>query len=180
MSEKQEKKAKKEFEIHNVEPEELLPDNSLLCEFTIYGKPVTKKNHGRIITIKGRGPIMLPSSQYAKYEITCKDTCENAWIKQGKGPMNYGIAVYIQLYLDTWSVGDHSGYIQALGDIFEKFKIVDNDKWIHWADQGKHWFCGVDKDNPRVEIKIYRFRHPYEDYRKEKEVKLQKKLDKNK
>jgi hypothetical protein len=162
---------------HQITEEELFPDNTLICEFTIAEKPATKKNHGIIIHSKGRH-VLLPSSQYKKYETLCKPFCEDAWVNKGKLAMNYGVAIYVQVFLDTWSVGDHCGYLQSIGDILEKFKVVENDKWIHWIDGGKHWFGGIDKDNPRVEIKIYRYKHPYEDYREDKEIKLQKKIDK--
>jgi len=35
----------------------------------------------------------------------------------------------------------------------------------------EHWFHGVDKENPRIEIVIYRYKHLYEDYCEDKEKK---------
>lgn len=147
--------------------EELSPDNTLLCEFTILGRPATKKTHQTAFISKGR-MIVLPSPQYKKYEKLCKKTCEGVWKKLGYEPMDFGVSIAVRVYLNNWSVGDHVGYLQALGDIFEKYGIISNDKFIHWADDGVHWFGGVDKDNPRVEVVIKRFRHPYEVYRSSK------------
>jgi len=155
----------KDFTFHVVTAEELLPDGTKLVEFTIPGRPATKKTHQQVIYVKG-SPRVIPSAQYAKYEKQCKEFCEKAWTKS---PMDFGIAIHIRIYLDTWSVGDHVGYMQAIGDILEKHKVIANDKFIHWSEDGAHWFGGIDKNNPRCEITITRFRHPYEIYRKDKE-----------
>ena len=55
-------------------------------------------------------------------------------------------------------------------NLYEQFGILANDSWIHWDWEGEHWFGGVDKDNPRIEIVIKRFRHPKEDYRENQET----------
>ena len=150
-----------------ISPEELLDDNTLLCSFTIDGRPATKKTHQNAFISKGR-TIVLPSKQYTKYEKLCKTKCEEVWKEQGKIPMDYGVSIVMHIWLDNWSIGDHCGYMQSLGDIFEKHGIVADDKFIHWADDGTHWFGGVDKECPRVEVVIKRFRHPYEEYRRSK------------
>lgn len=161
----------KPFEAHIVTDEELVPDGELLCKFTIPGRPATKKTHQQVVWIKG-SPRVLPSAQFTTYEKSCKISCEAAWKGDGMLPMDFGIAIKVYVYLNTWSVGDHVGYLQAIGDIIEKYGIIANDKWIHWLGDNTHWFGGVDKDNPRTEIEIYRFRHPYEEYRSAKEKKL--------
>lgn len=155
----------KDFSFHTVTAEELLPDGTELLKFTIPGRPATKKTHQQVIYVKG-SPRVIPSAQFAKYEKLCKDFCEKAWTKPA---MDFGIAIHMRIYLDTWSIGDHVGYMQAIGDILEKHKVIANDKFIHWSEDGVHWFGGVDKDNPRCEITIARFRHPYEIYRQDKE-----------
>ncbi len=173
------KAVKKDFVFHTVTAEELLPDNTEILRFTIPGRPATKKTHQQIIYVKGN-PRVIPSAQFGKYEKLCKDFCSNAWEDLGKPPMDFGILIEMRIYLDTWSIGDHVGYMQAIGDILEKYKVIANDKFIHWGDDGIHWFGGVDKDNPRCEIVIKRFRHPYEEYRDDKEIAEQKRNDKKK
>jgi hypothetical protein len=67
--------------------------------------------------------------------------------------------------------------LQSIGDILQKWEVVDDDKYIHWTDydpetgEREHWFHGVDKENPRIEIVIYRYKHLYEDYCEDKEKK---------
>ena len=168
------KAAPKDFVFHDITAEELLPDNALLLELTIPGRPATKKTHQQVIYVKGQARV-IPSQQYSKYEKLCKEHCVKAWEGQGKAAMDFGVAIHARIYLDTWAIGDHVGYLQAIGDILEKYKVIANDKFIHWVDDEKHWFGGVDKDNPRCEIKIYRFRHPYENYRADKEEAERKK-----
>jgi hypothetical protein len=76
----------------------------------------------------------------------------------------------MKVFLKNWIVGDCTGYQQSIADIMQKFGILANDSWIHWDWEGEHWFGGVDKDNPRIEISIKRFRHPKEDYRESQEA----------
>jgi hypothetical protein len=71
------------------------------------------------------------------------------------------------------------------GDILEKWSVIDNDKYIHWTDTDannvrEHWFQGIDKENPRIEITIFRFKHLYEDYTQEKDEKEAAKLERKK
>lgn len=173
------KAAAKDFVFHTVTHEEALLDNTMLLKFTIPGRPATKKTHQQVIYVAG-SPRVIPSAQYNKYEKLCKDFCAAAWSEKGMPPMDFGVLIEMRIYLDTWSIGDHVGYMQAIGDILEKHKVIANDKFIHWGDDGVHWFGGVDKDNPRCEIVIKRFRHPYEAYRKDKEEAEVKKAERKK
>lgn len=160
---------------HIVDPEELLPDGNLILSFTIPGQPTTKKTSQRIF----RGVIM-PSVRYCQYEKYCEDFCKNAWANNGKNPIDYGVSMSMRVFLKNWIVGDCTGYQQAIADILQKFGVLANDSWLHWDWEGKHWFGGVDAENPRVEIELKRFRHPKEDYRnkqeKENKLKLERKL----
>lgn len=150
-------------------PEELLSDGELLCAFTIPGRPTTKKTHQQIAMVRGR-PLIIQSSTYTKYEKECRPHCEAAWKFMGKKPMDYGIAIKLRVYLNDWQIGDHVGYMQSIGDILEKHGVIADDMFIHWdQDPGVHWFGGKEPENPRVEIEIRRFRHPYEEFRQHKE-----------
>jgi hypothetical protein len=153
-----------------VTEDELSEDGTLLCEFTINHKPVTKKTHQQAV-FKGGMPRILPSPQYAYFEKCAERTCREAWELQGKPPMDFGVAIQLTIFTDTWQVGDHAGYLQSIGDILEFWGVIMNDKFIHWNhDLTQHWFGGKCPENPRVEIAIKRFRHPYEEYRNNKKV----------
>ncbi len=171
------KVAKEKPLFHDVAPEELLPDGEVILSFVIPGQPTTKKTSQRIF----RGVIM-PSIRYCNYENYCKDFCEKAWISLGKKPMDFGVSLNMKVYLKNWVVGDCTGYQQAIADILQKFGVLENDSWLHWDWEGKHWFGGVDAENPRVEITLKRFRHPKEVYREQQEtnnkLKLERKLAK--
>jgi Holliday junction resolvase RusA-like endonuclease len=153
--------------IRTIEPEELFDDGELILEFTIPGQPATKKTSQRIFRRR-----ILPSKAYCNYENYCEPFCKSFWIDKGKTPIDFGVKINLKVYLKSWIVGDCTGYQQSIADIMQKFGILANDSWIHWDWEDSHWFYGVDKDNPRVEVSIKRFRHPKEIYRKEQEDKL--------
>jgi hypothetical protein len=149
---------------HVVHPEELLDDGELILEFSIPGQPATKKTSQRIFRRR-----ILPSKAYCAYEIYCEPFCKSAWIDTGKAPMDFGVSINMKVYLKNWIVGDCTGYQQSIADIMQKFGILANDSWIHWDWEGQHWLGGIDKENPRIEIVIKRFRHPKETYRESQE-----------
>lgn len=148
---------------------EALPDNTLLLKFTIPGRPSTKKTSQRVVR-RGRYTKILPSLLYEKYENYCKDYCESFWKNFNLDPIDFGVSINLKVYLDSWIVGDECGYQQAHGDIIQKHGIIADDMWIHWADNSQH-MIHYDRDNPRVEVEIKRFRHPKEQYRNEKNEK---------
>jgi len=149
---------------HDVHYEELLDDGELILEFSIPGQPATKKTSQRIFRRR-----ILPSKAYCAYEIYCEPFCKSAWIDTGKAPMDFGVSINMKVYLKNWIVGDCTGYQQSIADIMQKFGILANDSWIHWDWEGQHWLGGIDKENPRIEIVIKRFRHPKETYRESQE-----------
>lgn len=149
---------------HEVMPEEHLFDGELILAFTIPGQPATKKTSQRIFRRR-----ILPSKAYCAYEVYCEPFCVEAWQSKGKPPINFGVCIKMKVYLKNWIVGDCTGYQQSIADIMQKFMILENDSWIHWDWENEHWFGGVDKDNPRIEITVKRFRHPKEEYRAEQE-----------
>lgn len=150
---------------HAVQPEELLEDGEHILSFTIPGQPATKKTSQRIFRRR-----ILPSKAYCAYEIYCESFCKSVWIEIGKEPIDFGVSVNMKVYLKNWIVGDCTGYQQSIADIMQKHGILLNDSWIHWDWEGKHWLAGIDKENPRIEIVIKRFRHPKESYRENQEM----------
>lgn len=144
-----------------------------ILTFTIPGRPATKKTSQRVVRI-GKMTKILPSITYEKYEKNCREHCENIWKNAGNEPIDCGIGIYYKVYLDSYIIGDSTGYFQAIGDILEKFGVISNDMWIHWLSDDTH-AISIDKANPRCEIKIVRYRHPYEVFRMEKIAKENKK-----
>ena len=155
---------------------EELQEGTLLLQFTIPGRPSTKKTSQRVVR-RGGFTKILPSLLYEKYEKHCKEYCEEAWKKHDYPPIDCGIGIKIKVYLDSWIIGDECGYQQANGDIIQKHEIIANDMWIHWIDKNEHMIF-YDKENPRIEVEICRSKHPKEDFREEQRVKEAKKLAK--
>jgi hypothetical protein len=148
---------------------ENLSDGTSILSFNISGRPSTKKTSQRVVR-RGGFTKVLPSLLYEKYEKHCKEYCESVWKNQGNPPIDCGISVKLKVYLNTWIVGDECGYQQAHGDIIQAHGIIMDDMWIHWVDCNSHMIF-YDKENPRIEVEIKRYKHPKEDFREEKRVK---------
>lgn len=140
------------------------PDGTHLLTFSIPGRPSTKKTHQRIIRVKGGGMRIISSATFLDYEKTCEQYCRQAWSDLGKPALDFGVSVSLKIYLNNWVIGDHCGYMQSIGDIIEKWGIIANDQMICWTVgvPESHWLMGIDKENPRTEVIINRFRHPKE------------------
>lgn len=158
-------------------------DGTLILSFVIPSQPATKKNSSRIIKIKGFFKV-IPSERFISYQKFCKEYIEPIWGELGYQPIEYGVSIKIRVATSKWIIPDYTNVCQALGDILQHYKVIADDKWIHWTDgeiknnvPNEHWLIGVDKDNPRLEIEIRRFRHPLEEYYSKslKKIKLQRK-----
>lgn len=118
-----------------------------VIDITLKGRPATKKNSGRIISRNGK-PIIIPSEAYKNYEDACM------WQLAGKKLHISGIIVVeCKYYLpNKRSWPDLIGLLQATSDILTKAKVINDDKWI--CSYGNSCIAGIDKDNPRAEIRI--------------------------
>ena len=118
-----------------------------VIDITLKGRPATKKNSGRIISRNGK-PIIIPSETYINYEESC------LWQLTGKKFYISGIVVVeCRYYLpNKRSWPDLIGLLQATSDILTKAGVIDDDKWI--CSYGDSCIAGIDKENPRVEIRI--------------------------
>lgn len=118
-----------------------------VIDITLKGRPATKKNSGRIVSRNGK-PIIIPSEAYKNYEDAC------LWQLAGKKLHISGIVVVeCKYYLpNKRSWPDLIGLLQATSDILTKAKVIDDDKWI--CSYGNSCIAGIDKDNPRAEIRI--------------------------
>lgn len=116
--------------------------------FTIPVAPVTKKNHGQIVTMKNGRSIMLPSKQYRQYENEC------GHYMRGRGveidcPVNVK-AIY---YTKTRRKVDLCNLHAALHDMLVKHHVLadDNASIIVSTDGSR---VRHDKYNPRTEVWI--------------------------
>lgn len=118
-----------------------------VIDITLKGRPATKKNSGRIVFKNGKR-IIIPSEAYENYEDVC------LWQLAGKKLHISGIIVVeCKYYLpNKRSWPDLIGLLQATSDILTKAKVIDDDKWI--CSYGNSCIAGIDKDNPRAEIRI--------------------------
>lgn len=108
--------------------------------------PITKKNHGQIITVKGR-PMMLPSKQYAQYEKDCKVFLTH--VEPILSPCN----MKCLYYMPTHRRVDLVNLLQATCDILVHYGILidDNSNYVVGFDGSRVLY---DKENPRTEIEI--------------------------
>lgn len=118
-----------------------------VIDITLKGRPATKKNSVRIVFKNGKR-IIIPSEAYENYEDAC------LWQLAGKKLHISGIIVVeCKYYLpNKRSWPDLIGLLQATSDILTKAKVIDDDKWI--CSYGESCIAGIDKENPRAEIRI--------------------------
>ena len=109
--------------------------------------PITKKNHGNIVMVKGH-PIMLPSKPYQEYEKKCKE-----YMPKLEEPINYPINLKVYYYMETRRKCDITNLLQATCDILVKYKVLEDDNYsiVASIDGTK---VEYDKENPRSEIYI--------------------------
>lgn len=118
-----------------------------VIDIVFKGRPITKKNHGQIVK-RGNKLGYIQSEAYRNYEEVC------LWQLAGKKLHISGIVVVeCKYYLpNKRSWPDLIGLLQATSDILTKAKVIDDDKWI--CSYGDSCIAGIDKDNPRAEIRI--------------------------
>lgn len=106
--------------------------------------PRTKKNHGRIVQVRGR-PVMLPSPEYTAWN----DGCGRAAVYDRTAPaIAHPVNCTAIIYRDR-NTGDAVGFYQAIADTLEKLGVVENDRWIVSWDGSR---LAKDAENPRVEV----------------------------
>ena len=115
---------------------------------TFYGRPITKKNSGRIVRA-GKYPKLLPSKAYVQYEKDC--------LKQLTGTHRLNLEdaynVKCTYYMPTRHKVDLTNLLNATMDILVAGEVLkdDNCKIVVGHDGSRVFY---DKENPRVEIEI--------------------------
>ena len=111
-----------------------------VIEFEILGEPASKANSRKLVTIKGR-PAFIKSEKARKYVKSFKEQCPKL------DPLLDGnVSVWITIHYATRRPDlDESVILDAMQDL-----IYANDRQV----KEKHIFLGLDRENPRSEIKI--------------------------
>ena len=118
-------------------------------KLTIYSRPVTKKNHSRIITNPKTGkPMVIQSKQYVQYEA---DALKQ--LHKPSEPVTCACNAQYRYYMPNARKCDLVNLIQATNDLLVKGGVIEDDNYTIVAS---HDGSGVevDKENPRVEITI--------------------------
>jgi len=111
-----------------------------VIEFEILGEPASKANSRKLVTIKGR-PAFIKSEKARKYVKSFKEQCPKC-----DPLMDGNVSVRIKIYYATRRPDlDESVILDAMQDL-----IYANDRQV----KEKHIYWGLDRDNPRSEIKV--------------------------
>jgi Holliday junction resolvase RusA-like endonuclease len=117
-----------------------MSNNQNVIEFEIIGEPASKANSRKLVTIKGR-PAFIKSEKARKYVKSFQEQCPKL-----DTLMDVDVSVWIKIYYATRRPDlDESVILDAMQDL-----IYVNDRQV----KEKHIFWGLDRDNPRSEIKI--------------------------
>lgn len=119
----------------------------LKIDFVIPGRPTTKKNSSRIITVRGRH-MVIPSKQFMDYQKGAEPFLPHKG-EMIDTPMNLK-AIY---YMPTRHKVDLANLLSATCDILTHYKVIaDDNSSIVVAHDGSRVL--YDKDNPRAEITL--------------------------
>ena len=115
--------------------------------FTIPISPITKKNSQQIIyNRRYKRYMIIPSSQYKKYEKECKQYIPDLNI-------DYPVNVKAVFYMPTRRRVDLSNLLEALHDIMSTYNCIKDDNCnIIYSVDGS--CVKYDKENPRTEVEI--------------------------
>ena len=117
-----------------------MSNNQNVIEFEIIGEPASKANSRKLVTIKGR-PAFIKSEKARKYVKSFQEQCPKL-----DTLVDVDVSVWIKIYYATRRPDlDESVILDAMQDL-----IYVNDRQV----KEKHIFWGLDRDNPRSEIKI--------------------------
>lgn len=117
---------------------------------TVLAAPRTKKNHGRRIRRGGR-TLTIPSEAFEAFEREALRELELV-VERPTDPIAYAVNARIVFYRDARR-GDAVGYYQAIADVLQKARVVEDDKWIVSWDGSR---LELDRKNPRLEIVLER------------------------
>lgn len=118
----------------------------------IPGPPITKKNSGRLIKVRGR-VIPIPSKAVEKWTKEAVREIRAAAMRVGLSPMAWPVNLRALFFrkISVDGPGDLQNYINAACDALERGGAVTNDQFIRAHDGSR---LRHDKGRPRVEITL--------------------------
>lgn len=109
-------------------------------EFVVHGEPASKANSRRFVQIKGK-PRFIKANKALNYEQAFRFQCPML-----DPPITDDVRVDIKIFYATRRPDlDESLILDGMQD-----RIYKNDRQV----KEKHIFWGLDKENPRAEIKV--------------------------
>ena len=126
---------------------------NLIWEGQITGVPITKKNSQQIrINARTGKRFVSQSDRYKSFEASAG--WQLAMIKPDE-PIEGPVRVEAVFYVPDRRRRDLTNLEESIDDILVKYGVIADDCWTVLDNHdGSH--VEVDKDNPRVEIKIYK------------------------
>lgn len=120
-------------------------------KITLYGRPVTKKNSGRILRTRNGAPFIAPSAAYKRYEGECLQQIFASKLHRLRLEGRFNVrCVY---YMPDRRKVDLTNLLNATDDILVKgCVLLDDNAQIVAAHDGSR--VKLDPRNPRVEITI--------------------------
>ena len=122
-----------------------------MIQIVIKGRPITKKNHQRIVKAGNGRPFVMPSKEYKEYEEMA------LWQIKGTARKNIEVPCNVKClyYMPTHHRVDLVNLLEATMDILVTAGVLadDNSKIVAGHDGSRVLY---DKDNPRAEIYIER------------------------
>ena len=146
------------------QPDKRKAETTNSIHFTVPLKPITKKNHSRIITV-GKYPKLLPSEAYEKYDRAIAPYLREFHNQIGE-TIGYPINLECHFYCDTHRQSDLVGHLQSIQDLLVKYKCLEDDcRDIVASTNGS--VVLYDKESPRTEI-IITAKEGYEQWAKKR------------
>ncbi|KXZ39289.1 Endodeoxyribonuclease RusA [Alkalithermobacter thermoalcaliphilus JW-YL-7 = DSM 7308] len=121
-----------------------------MIKITVPGRPISKSNF-KLYNIHGQAwmPKQGKHSKYVAYENMIAGYINKSY----QGPIiEENLITIIKLYFPNKRIGDIHNYPKSICDGIEKSGIIKNDKQLKPVLILDY----IDKDNPRVEIELYK------------------------
>ena len=120
----------------------------MIKQITLSGDVPSKKNSQQIYLGKNGKRFITASKNYKHWHE------EHSWRLGGHKKINSICSILLTYYPSTRRRSDLTNKSESVMDLLVDNEIIDDDNWFV-VPEVRMKFGGVDKVNPRVEIKIY-------------------------